>query len=1038
MLKKILKITGYTLLALIIILFTAPYIFKGKIIKIVKQEINKSINAKVDFKDLSLSFFRHFPKASVALDQLEVVGLGEFSKDTLISAREIDAAVDLLSLISGDEIRVHSVNIHAPRIHALVNKEGRANWDIMKPDTSSTTETTEEPSSFQLNLKKYAITDAYVLYDDASSGMSSEILQLDHEGSGDFTADLFTLQTKTRADAVTFTYGGIPYLARTRTSIDADIEIDSKTSKYGFETDEIALNDLKLSSKGFFQLVNDSTYNMDISFKAPSTEFKTILSLVPAIYQQDFDKVKTSGKAIFEGFVKGIYSNTQMPAYSLLLDVQDGFFQYPDLPRPVQHINLLVKVDNPDGETDHVVVDLSKGHIEFGNDPFDFHFLVKNPISNLYLDAAAKGKLDLAGITQFVKLGPGTKLAGLVNADIVVKGNMSGFQQAMNNASAATGGQPTTVKAAGAEARGFIDLSNIYYASGAFPQPIQNTRARIEVENADGIPDHTVVRIPSAHVEVGADAADLTLNLRTPLSDPAFEGTLKGGFNLGSVAQFYTFEPGTSLAGKLQANGSFKGKKSMIDKSQYDALQLAGNVQLADMVYTSKDYPDGVAVKNSQLSFNPKNVTLSNLSGSFLQTNFNANGSFDNLIGYALKDEPLAGTLNVSADKVDLNKFMGATSEDAPADTAGSSSGPFLVPKNISLTLNTKVDNLKYDKVDYNNINGSLQLQNETVSLKNVQLQALDGNIALNGSYSTRVNKQKPDVTLTYDVQNLDIQKTFLAFNTVQKLMPIGQFIAGKLSSKLTMKGQLGGDMMPDLSSLTGEGNLLLLQGVLSKFGPLDKLASTLNITDLQNISIKDIKNYFEFANGKVLVKPFNVKVKDMDLEIGGTHGLDQSLDYVINMKVPREKLGTQANQLINSLASQASSKGIPVNVGETVNLKVNLGGTIKSPTVKTNLKEAGSSLAQDMKEQANEFVEAKKKAADSALNVAKAAAKDTLESVKKQLLESAAEEAKKALLGKKDTTTQGGTDKKKAAEESVKGLLNNILKKKTDTTKKQ
>jgi hypothetical protein len=33
--------------------------------------------------------------------------------------------------------------------------------------------------------------------------------------------------------------------------------------------------------KDFFQLVNDSTYNMDIKFKTPSNEFKDILSLIP-------------------------------------------------------------------------------------------------------------------------------------------------------------------------------------------------------------------------------------------------------------------------------------------------------------------------------------------------------------------------------------------------------------------------------------------------------------------------------------------------------------------------------------------------------------------------------------------------------------------------------------------------------------------------------------------------------------------------------------------------------------------------------------
>ena len=78
--------------------------------------------------------------------------------------------------------------------------------------------------------------------------------------------------------------------------------------------------------------------------------------------------------------------------------------------------------------------------------------------------------------------------------------------------------------------------------------------------------------------------------------------------------------------------------------------------------------------------------------------------------------------------------------------------------------------------------------------------------------------------------------------------MPIGKFIAGKLTSQMSMKGKLGDNMMPDMSTLTGNGNLLLIQGFLSKFAPLDKIAGTLNVKALEQISVKDIKNYFEFS----------------------------------------------------------------------------------------------------------------------------------------------------------------------------------------------
>ncbi|MCW3117103.1 MAG: hypothetical protein JWM28_1185, partial [Chitinophagaceae bacterium] len=317
--KKALKITGITLLILIAFAFAIPLLFKGKIVTLVKSGINKNVNATVEFKDLTLSLFRHFPKLSVALENVSITGIDEFAKDTLISAEKIDVSVNIMSVIGGDEIKVAGLYLESPRIHALVHKNGKANWDIAKEDTSSQAAADTSSSSFKMQLQKYAIHHGTIIYHDESSNMSAEIFDLNHEGHGDFTLDIFTLSTTTKAVSANFNYGGIPYLVNTKAAIGADIKIDNKTSRYDFKTDDILLNNLKLSAAGFFQLVNDSVYNMDISFKSPSNDFKDILSMIPAVYKADFDKLKTSGKAAFNGFVKGTYSPQQIPSYDVNL-----------------------------------------------------------------------------------------------------------------------------------------------------------------------------------------------------------------------------------------------------------------------------------------------------------------------------------------------------------------------------------------------------------------------------------------------------------------------------------------------------------------------------------------------------------------------------------------------------------------------------------------------------------------------------------------------------------------------------------------------
>ncbi len=289
------------------------YLKNKNFLNLLRVKIIKNVVAKVDFKNFNLSFFRHFPKLSIALEDVSITGFNDFKNDTLLSAPAVEASVNIMSLIKAEDIKVYGVFLQSPRIHALVHKNGKANWEISKTDTLKSA--TTESSAFKMQLEQYAINDGYIYYKDESIDASAEIEGLDHEGKGDFTNDIFTLSTSTKAINANCTYAHIPYLINAQTGIDADFEINNKISKYSFKEANILVNELKLIANGFFQLDNDSTYTMDIAFDAPSNNFKNILSLVPAIYKTDFDKLKTGGNVALQGFVKGVYSPNQLPAF---------------------------------------------------------------------------------------------------------------------------------------------------------------------------------------------------------------------------------------------------------------------------------------------------------------------------------------------------------------------------------------------------------------------------------------------------------------------------------------------------------------------------------------------------------------------------------------------------------------------------------------------------------------------------------------------------------------------------------------------------
>ncbi len=298
----------------------------------------------------------------------------------------------------------------------------------------------------------------------------------------------------------------------------------------------------------------------------------------------------------------------------------------------------------------------------------------------------------------------------------------------------------------------------------------------------------------------------------------------------------------------------------------------------------------------------------------------------------------------------------------------------------------------------------------------------MEGNVVINGSYATKLNKKEPDISLNYDIKDMDVQKAFLSYNTIQALMPIGKFLAGKLNSQLSLTGNLYGDMMPRLNSLNGKGNLLLLKGVLKNFAPLEKLATALQIDRLKSISVQDIKNYFEFANGKVYIKPFTLRIDSIEMLISGFHGFDMSIDYAIKLKLPRKILGAKGNNLVNDLVASAASRGLPFKLGETISLDIKMTGSISNPYIGISLKGTVDDVVKDMEQQAKDFIQAK-------LDSAKQKTKDSLQGIKKIIEDKLKEKLKEQLFGK-DTASKNiplDSSQKKPGQ-GIKNAIKDIL----------
>ena len=92
--KKSLVIIGATAALLFITALALPVIFKGRIQKAVDRSINEAVRANVSYGEFSLSLLKAFPNLSLSIEQISVVGIGQFNGDTLVVADKIAITVN--------------------------------------------------------------------------------------------------------------------------------------------------------------------------------------------------------------------------------------------------------------------------------------------------------------------------------------------------------------------------------------------------------------------------------------------------------------------------------------------------------------------------------------------------------------------------------------------------------------------------------------------------------------------------------------------------------------------------------------------------------------------------------------------------------------------------------------------------------------------------------------------------------------------------------------------------------------------------------
>jgi len=1017
------------LVVLIGALAAVPYLFKDQLVAKTKTIINNNVNAEVDFGTVSLSVFRHFPDLTLALNDFTVKGIDDFQDIRLANAEEVAVTLDLLSVLRQQPINIKNIDLDRPDIHVLVLSDGRANYNIAK--TAAAQEPVANDTAtvdYKIELDKYTIKEGNLIYDDESLDTYVEANGINHEGKGAFTSTVYDLDTYTQIAALGVNYGGIPYLNKAVTTLDAIFNIDQSTNTYTLKDNLLNINALQLKGDGAVRM-QGSDIIMDLLINAPSNDFKNLLSIVPGAYLEGYEEVRADGDFALDAKIEGTYSaaNNRMPAIAANLKVNGANIQYPDLPLGISDIRAQASINSPGSDLDQLQVDIPDFNLQIGQNPIGGRFQLTRPLSNPTIDTRIDGKLDLAELAQAFPVEGIDELQGQIVADVEARTSMqeieSGDYEAVNMG-------------------GTLQARNILYKSTAYPT--------ISVDQVQMDFSPRFVAVEQLEAKLG-------------------ESDLRGRGRIDNILAY--FSPNTTMKGNVKLESDY----FLVDEwmpapaapnQEPTAGQLDTGVSSSPTVFDRFDFTTDLTarqidyerytINDAQVKgqFTPNEFTISSASAKIDESDIQMSGEIRNGFDYAFNKETLQGDIQVNSNYLNLNHFMelvdeSGTTENQPEATNDErmEGGIILVPDNINMTIAAKVKDLLYTNMKIKNLDGVLNVADRAVELRDVQGETLGGQAAFTGRYDTE-DPAEPYYGMKLDLSRLRFQESFQTLNTFQQLAPIGQFLEGIFNTSLSLSGTLGKGMMPNLNTLDAKGFLETINGTIKKYPPLEKLGEKLRIIELQDaVNLANTRNWIEVVDGAVEVKPFDLAVDGIPMTIAGRHGLNMEMNYDIKAAIPREKLDNNAltdalGQSMDVVKQQAQQLGINLQQSETVNLLIHLSGTIKSPKFgisllgadgQTSLKEA---VAQKAEEEINKQKDRLRDTLATEKEKLKQKAEEAVDSAK-TVLDQQVDSLKKKAGSKVDSLLKSKADS--LLKDPAKQVLDTLLKnKEVDRLKKE
>lgn len=362
---------------------------------------------------------------------------------------------------------------------------------------------------------------------------------------------------------------------------------------------------------------------------------------------------------------------------------------------------------------------------------------------------------------------------------------------------------------------------------------------------------------------------------------PTIQFTVDADLDLEEVFNFIKIKEIEKASGRVKTQLTYSGefKTNTFTIEDYKKSTSQGKARLENVSLSMLNNPNIINQCSGEIVFENNIGAIPHLEGKIHSSSFKLRGEVINLPEYFLVDNhPLIIDATVSADQLKLEEFMTKSTDKKSKNKLTLS-----IPQNIDIHLQASIKEFEFKKFKASNVSGEIAIKNQILFAQNIQFNSCGGSANISGSVDTK--DADNIVTQAFGTfQQIDISSLFYQFENFSQKAIEDKHIKGKTHADISYKAAFDKDLKMKLNTLYVQSPIVIENGELVDFKPLESLSKFIQVEELRHIRFSTLTNVIEIKDEAVIIPKMAIQSNALNLEIAGIHYFDNRIEYYFNI----------------------------------------------------------------------------------------------------------------------------------------------------------